>query len=59
MEEHGLRAFQNRFKGDLDLRDRKKETQLKTMDNEDLSNVYPLQNNLMRGSTQRKRKWVR
>jgi hypothetical protein len=29
MEEHELIAFQNRFKEDLDLRDRKKETQLK------------------------------
>lgn len=29
MEEHELRAFQNKFKGDMDLRDRKKETQLK------------------------------
>jgi hypothetical protein len=29
MGEHEMRAFQNRFKGDLDLRDRKKETQLK------------------------------
>jgi len=29
MEEHELIACQNRFKGDLDLRDRKKETQLK------------------------------
>lgn len=29
------------------------------MDNEELYNVCHLQNNLMRGSNQRKRKWVR
>jgi hypothetical protein len=29
------------------------------MDNEELCNVYHLENNPMRGSYQRKRKWVR